>query len=109
MKCHKINGIEKSVCTAEQKIAYNFAFMWCDVGKKLFNSDNAEVVKSDALQVIVNNVIQELQSDKFKRFNIDAIIVAFRQGFRNYCTENYFIANDYETIGKYFSIPYVIE
>lgn len=28
MKMHKIRNIDKSVCTAEQKIAYNYAFMW---------------------------------------------------------------------------------
>ena len=26
MKMHKIYGVDKNICTAEQKIAYNYAF-----------------------------------------------------------------------------------
>ena len=28
MKMHKIRGVDKKICTAEQKIAYNYAFMY---------------------------------------------------------------------------------
>ena len=39
--------------------------------------------------------------------NIDAIIVAFRNGFKSYC-EKFFIASNYEQVGKTFAIPYGI-
>lgn len=34
MKMHKIRNVDKSVCTAEQKIAYNYAFVWRETLKK---------------------------------------------------------------------------
>ena len=109
MKCHKIRGIDLKTCTAEQKIAYNYAFMWVDCGKKAFNSDNSESVKSEELQNIINCIIKNMeQNGTNKRYNIDAVITAFRNGFRGYC-KNFFIASDYETIGKAFPIPYELE
>lgn len=110
MKCKKIKGIEKSVCTAEQKIAYNYAFQWYDIGKKFLNDENTtEANKSESMHYIEDCVIKSIKNQGIdKKYNIDAIIIAFRQGFRKYC-DNFFIANDYETIGKYFAIPYEIE
>jgi hypothetical protein len=110
MKCKKIKGIEKSVCTAEQKIAYNYAFQWYDIGKKILNDENTtEANKSESMHYIEDCIIKSIKKYEIdKKYNIDAIMVAFRQGFKDYC-KNFFIANDYETIGKYFTIPYVIE
>lgn len=42
-----------------------------------------------------------------KKYNPDAIIIAFRQGFVDYC-DNFFIASDYKKIGSVFAIPYEI-
>lgn len=109
MKCHKIRGVDLKICTAEQKIAYNYAFMWVDCGKKIFNSDSPESVKSEELQNIINSVIESIKrSGTDRTYNIDAIITAFRSGFREYCN-NFFIASDYETIGKAFLIQYKVE
>lgn len=109
MKCHKIKGIDLKICTAEQKIAYNYAFMWVDCGKKIFNSNSPESVKSEELQNIINSVIESIKrSGTDRTYNIDAIITAFRSGFRGYCN-NFFIASDYETIGEAFPIPYKLE
>ena len=109
MKCHKIRGIDLKICTAEQKIAYNYAFMWVDCGKKIFNSSNSESVKSEELQNIINAVVESIKrSGTDRTYNIDAIITAFRNGFRGYC-KNFFIASDYESIGKAFPILYELE
>jgi len=105
IKCYKLRGIEKDICVAEQKIAYNFACMWDTVGKKILNSDMAEVGKSDAFSDIEKSVIVSLMRDEFNKYNHDAIIVAFRQGFRKYCTKP-FIATNFEQIGEIFKIPY---
>jgi len=107
MKCYKIRGIEKSICTAEQKIAYNFAFMWIDSGKKILNSNMAEVEKSKAFSDIEKFILRDLEEEKFNRYNHDAIMIAFRQGFENYCY-NFFITADYKYIGEVFKIPYEI-
>ena len=65
-----------------------------------------EFVKSDAIMEIEQNVIDSIKFHEIdKKYNIDAIIIAFRNGFRNYCN-NYFIAYNYEIIGKTFYIPY---
>lgn len=106
LKCKKIRNIDKSICTCEQKIAYNYACQWYEAGKNILNSDCAEFVKSDAIMEIEQNVIDSIKLHEIdKKYNIDAIIIAFRNGFRNYCN-NYFIAYNYEIIGKVFYIPY---
>lgn len=108
MKCRKIRGIDKSICTAEQKIAYNYAFMWVSAGKTILKMYGSELAKSEGFHDIENLVLKDLlRNPDMAKYNHDAIIVAFRQGFRNYC-ENWFIATDYERIGKVFHIPYKV-
>lgn len=108
IKCKKIRNVEKSVCTAEQKIAYNYAFQWYSVGKKVFESNISESEKLHAMHDIEHSVLNSIKTNGIdKKYNIDAIIISFRQGFRKYC-ENFFIANNYEIIGKCFLIPYEI-
>ena len=108
-KCSKIRGIDKSVCTAEQKIAYNYAARYVDIGKKIFNADVPEFVKNEGYFQLEKLVLNDIKSNEsLCKYNIDAIIIAFRQGFRNYCN-NFFIALNYESIGEYFKIPYEYE
>ena len=116
LKCKKINGVEKSICTAEQKIAYNYAFSLSDVYKrrikeyiKKYGFKPTEISKNELYFEIENIIIKDIKNrDDMKKYNIDAIIIAFRNGFVNYCN-NFFIATDYEMIGKCFTIPYDIE
>lgn len=109
LACKKIYGVDKSICTCEQKIAYNFASMWLDIGKKILSTDNAEFVKDEAIQDIYNSVSRSIKENKEinGHYNLDAIMIAFRQGFRRYC-ETHFIAHDYKTIGECFRIPYKV-
>lgn len=110
LKCKKIKGIDKSVCTCEQKIAYNYAFAYALNARDIVNSDKyTEMQKDDIIQDCYNMVLKAILRDEkiTKKYNTDAIMVAFRQGFRKYC-EHFFIAADYESIGKCFSIPYEI-
>ena len=46
MKMHKIYGVDKNICTAEQKIAYNYAFSHRNWLEKIYKSDSTEAVKS---------------------------------------------------------------
>lgn len=108
MKCKKINGIEKSVCTAEQKIAYNYAFSWRDAYIRRTNEATTAIQKDEVLQDVINFVISDiLRRDDMKKYNADAIVVAFRRGFPAY-VKDFFIASDYEKVGKVFNIPYEI-
>lgn len=108
IKTHKIPGIDKSTCTAEQKIAYNYAFSYIDIGRKILKADATEINKSDGLHQVEQLILKDICSrEDMKKYNADAIIIAFRQGFRNYC-EKFFIAHNYDEIGKCFAIPYEI-
>ena len=77
MKYHKIRNVDKSVCTAEQKIAYNAAFY--------HTFDYRET---------------------WKKYDIDAIQAALNAGMENYfngCS----ILSSYEEIGKTFPALYL--
>ena len=108
LKCKKIRGVDKSVCTAEQKIAYNYACRYANIGKKILNADAPEFVKADGYFQVEKLVLNDIKSNEaLCKYNIDAIIISFRQGFRNYC-KNPFIALSYASIGNCFKIPYEI-
>lgn len=109
IKCKKINGIEKSVCTAEQKIAYNYAFSWRDAYIRRAKEATTAIQKDEAMQDIINFVTSDiLRRDDMKKYNVDSIVVAFRRGFPAY-VKDFFIASDYAKIGNVFSIPYEID
>lgn len=58
-------GIEKSVCTAEQKIAYNYTFQWYDIGKKFLNDENTtEANKNESMHYIEDCVIKSIKNQK---------------------------------------------
>lgn len=101
MKCRKIHNVDISVCSCEQKIAYNFAFMWYSTGKKILQSAVTEEEKQNGIAEIVSSIKHSLQEEKFNKYNKESIIQAFLNGFENYCS-NFFIGNSYEKIGEYF-------
>lgn len=108
MKCKKIAGVEKSVCTCEQKIAYNYAFSWVDTYKRRSKECTTAIQKAEILQDIIDFIVKDIsRREAMKKYNIDAIIAAFRNGFLNYCN-NFFVASDYEKVGEVFFIPYEI-
>lgn len=109
MRMHKIHGVDKNICTAEQKIAYNYAFSHRNWLEKIYKSDSTEVVKSEAYQDVISLVIKCLKDNGTdKRYNIDAIIHCFRNGIENYMKQ-YSILNSYKEIGKTFVCLYDIE
>ena len=63
IKYHKIPKVEKSVCTAEQKIAYNYAFSWYEIGKKILSQDAPEFVKCECFNDITLKVIKNIQNN----------------------------------------------
>lgn len=48
LKTHKIRNVKKAVCTCEQMIAYNYAFMYKTVGKQILEANAIEANKSQA-------------------------------------------------------------
>ena len=113
MKCNKIRNVEKSICTSEQKIAYNYAFSYRPQLEKIYNAYNQKLIanfeKSNAIQDIINIIIADCKRNEeiAKKYNIDAIIHALRQGIEKYIN-GYSILSSYDEIGKIFVIQYEV-
>lgn len=110
MRLHKIRGVEKDVCTVEQKIAYNMAF-----NAHINFGDQYEKIKESGCEAAIAECVIKIRdielrwfqgNQKYKkvRCDIDGIFVALNNGLRNYL-DRFFIANDYEIIGERFPIP----
>ena len=99
MTFRKIPNVEKDICTAEQMIAYNFAFRYRDF------DGNAELI--DLIQVVVNDI--KSNTKMMKRYDIDSIIHCFRNGYIEYRKNYPAILSDYKTIGKVFYSLYPVQ
>lgn len=109
MKMHKIYCVDKNICTAEQMIAYNYAFSHRSWLETIYKSDNTEVAKSEEYQDVISLVTKCIKDNGTdKKYNIDAIIHCFRNGIKNYMKQHS-ILNSYEQIGKTFVCLYDIE
>lgn len=108
LEYHKIRGIPKDICTAEQKIAYNLAFLAHISFQDQFDKikDYPTNVISDFIYQVRDFEIKRYQRDNDKKYNIDAIQSALSAGLLNYFKKP-FIASNYETIGKSFPAHYL--
>lgn len=101
MKFHKIRGIEKNICTAEQVIAYNYA-----------QSDYNWAMHSNMeLWQYLDNVSKRIMADEkiMKNYDIDAIIHCLRQGFIEFCKSKHHILTSYKEIGEMFPSLYPVD
>lgn len=105
LKLHKIRNIDKSICTCEQKIAYNLAFYHASSFKEKYQQLPTEAARSDALHKIRDFCIGcwKHSRDYTDKYNIDGIFVALNTGLNEYLMHP-FIATTYEQIGKCFKI-----
>lgn len=87
-RSHKIPGIAKSICNAEQVIAYNFLFQWT------LNDHE----KNYALSCIQNALIRE-QETRFKKYDIDLIYHYVLQSYDRYNADR----SPYNNMTKVFS------
>lgn len=106
---HKIRGVDKGVCTAEQKIAYNLAFRAHISYQDAF--DRAASVSEICTKELVHEIIRlEIESAKCSesaaRYNLDAIFAALNAGLEGYLRK-WFIATSYEEIGRAFPACYL--
>lgn len=111
MKYHRIPGVDKAVCTAEQKIAYNMAFrLDINMGDK-YRTLSTGWAKAEAWQSAARMALQDYRNSytyKPGKYDEDAIFCALNAGLADYL-ESPFIATDYETIGKAFPAHYLNE
>lgn len=114
MKYHKIRGIDKAICTAEQMVAYNIAFrLHINVGdrfKEICTTGTginiAEAI-DDIMLMSVKNYHNSYEYAKMaKKYDEDAIFSALRNGIKDYLLKP-FIATDYAKIGKAFKALYL--
>ena len=111
MKYHKIKGLPLTVCTAEQKIAYNIAFRLHISYQETFNT-----IKTTSpfdvpfiIRELIERGLKEYQNSfdyKPNQYNLDAIFSALYAGLEKYLTFP-FIAKDFEQIGKAFPARYL--
>ena len=111
MKYHKIRNVEESVCTAEQKIAYNIAWKLDLSYGDEFRKDLERVTTAE-----IDNAVFKLrdiglrnykQSRGYKKlYDIDGIFAALNAGLKNYLVKP-FIATRYEQIGEAFPAHYL--
>ena len=110
MKYHKIRGVDKSVCTAEQMVAYNIAFRLHITYQDDFdqvNACNPGGARSDCVKLTHDGLRQFQMAYGYKpgKFDEDAIFCALNAGLYNYLCKP-FIASDYETVGMAFPALY---
>ena len=96
LKTHKIPNIDKLVCCAEQKIAYNLAFSTRD--HILRCGLNGEQAVAETMKFWHSS--GEGQNSKY---NSETIHAALAGGLENYLKKP-FIASNYEQIGKAFPL-----
>lgn len=111
IKYHKIRTVDKSICTAEQKIAYELAFRLHISYQDSWNAMKSRSVSEMCLSNAINDLIGEAttmfqRSEWATKFDIDGTICALRAGLRNYL-DGFFIATSYEQIGKAFPAHYL--
>lgn len=111
MKYHKISKIPLTVCTAEQKIAYNIAFRLHITYQEKFNmiKTASPFNVPSIIRELIERGLKEYQNSfdyKPDQYNLDAIFSALHAGLEKYLTSP-FIAKDFEQIGKAFPAHYL--
>lgn len=104
MKTTKINGIDKKICTCEQKIAYNMAFSDYDVIKHTMKEYGRAAGLDKAYKL--RDLHIKTMTENGTRYNMDAVFCAYNAGIEDYCNRSFEILANYEEIGKAFPILY---
>ena len=105
MKYHKIKNIPLTICTAEQKIAYNLACSNYRNYIDTYNKMPMQFQKDAIIHRAINDMIKLYGNNN--KYNIDAIASCLRAGFENYINGKYHILSSYEDIGRMFPAYYL--
>ena len=109
MKYHKIPGVEKTLCTAEQKIAYNYASAYYDTFYKEYKIQVTEHYKHDVLIDFRDFCMDAIcKNEKItKKYDIDSIFCCLNAGLCSFMELEYHILTSYEEIGEMFPAHYL--
>lgn len=116
LQYHKIRGVDKSVCTAEQKIAYNMASrIYGDIrfAKAWQQYDSGKVpafLQNDWESKAIREYLTTWQRDYNKasaHYNEDAIFSALRAGLHDFICHHGPIFTSYREVGQAFPAYYL--
>lgn len=116
LQYHKIRGVDKSVCTAEQKIAYNMASrIYGDIrfAKAWQQYDSGKVpafLQNDWESKAIRIYFTTWQRDYNKAsayYNEDAIFSALRAGLHDFICHHGPIFTTYKEVGQAFPAYYL--
>lgn len=116
LQYHKIRGVDKSVCTAEQKIAYNMASrIYGDIrfAKAWQQYDSGKVpafLQNDWESKAIRTYFTTWQRDYNKasaHYNEDAIFSALRAGLHDFICHHAPIFTTYREVGQAFPAHYL--
>lgn len=102
MRFHKIRNVPIEVCTAEAKIAYNYAFNYLSIIQNVYNKCACDFQRCDAIRAGVKFIMENLSDNIKDKYNIDAIFCCLNAGLEKYINEKYHILTSYDDIGKIF-------
>lgn len=105
MKTYKITGVAKDVCCVEQMLAYNIAFRIHINHDRDFEQCTTAAEKDILVKKYRDMYMGFLANESKRKYNPDALFVALNHGLKKYI-DKFFIASDYETVGRAFPIPY---
>lgn len=104
-KTHKIRNIDKSICCAEQKIAYNYAFSYRSILEKAKQNKKLQ----ETINQTINWMTKDFEREEInKRYNTKIILICYKTGIEKYLN-GFSILTNYKEIGNIFSFPYDIE
>ena len=110
MNYHKIRNVPLEVCTAEQKIAYNLAwdlYINFDFDKKLSIAPTGWC-KSELIFQAKDYCVKRIKrTEKWQKFDIDAILSAWMLGIEDYMLNTNKILTSYEEVGRVFPAAYL--
>jgi hypothetical protein len=95
-KAGKINGIEKSVCCREQKVAYNICHSYGDI-----YTSNGDTKFLECVRMLLKDSISS-------SFNHDLIYHIVLFNYKDYVKAGRKILTSYQEIGNNFKIGYPI-
>lgn len=106
LKYHKIRGVDKTVCTVEQRLAYELAFRARINYSTAWEKLPTATAKHTAVTEIITRQTKILVNECHRVFDLDGTISALHAGIYEYM-ENPFIATSLEQIGKAFPAYYL--
>lgn len=105
---HNIGGVKKTICTAEQKIAYNLAYSYKDFISEAYNKCTRGCDKNYVIRKSCYGLLEVFKRDyPGSKYDIDAIFCSLGAGLEKYIKNGAKIFWSYDEMGKAFPAKYL--